>query len=186
VSRRSFYLGLVLAWTLTAFACRVLAQPITEIRVIISHLDCTPLFGSPGSFEISVGGSSFTVAPTNGCAFNSSPLVVSITDPAALVCPDVKVDVIDPFPPGRLAMVIGFVRVEIDRAGETESVCLADFSFTGDGVCADRDLRQDFNFGGSISFGDDPDLDNDGVYVVKTSGTIRPVFLERVLAPLCG
>ena len=155
------------------------ADEATEIRFIVGHADCNPIYGSPpATFEFFVGATSLGVYnSTNGCQCNATPLVVTTNDPTLLAligpvgCPPVNGHLEDP----SHGLALGYARVEIDRTESgTETICAVDFLYGG-GSCADRDVCNGYGWPGTSDYslpdtdgdGDpdcsDPDIDGDGV-----------------------
>ena len=124
------------------------ADTTTAVRFIIGHAACPDGI----TFELFVGTVTLGAYPaSNSCECNTTPLVVSSTDPGVLAavqgpgCTPVAVQVQDAT--GSLALA--YARVEIDRtATGTESICLFDSAFSG---CGDRDICDNYVWPGSTT-----------------------------------
>ena len=136
------------------------ACSVSEVRFIVSHVDCD---GGSASFEFFVSGTSVGVfSPTSECSCGEEPLIVRLNDQADLDlvhpigCTEFRMDLIDPS--GGIG--VGYVRAEIDRFAGTELFCLVDYA---GGNCEDRDVCDGMDYPGTTSFSSTPpDLDGDG------------------------
>jgi len=136
------------------------ACAVTEVRFIISHVDCD---GHSATFELFVSGTSVgTYSPTAECDCREEPLVVTLTDQASLNlveslgCTEFKVDLFDP----DAEIGVGYIRAEIDRYAGTEVFCLVDYAGRN---CEERDVCDGLDFPGTTTFVSTlPDLDGDG------------------------
>ncbi|WP_437717171.1 DNRLRE domain-containing protein [Sorangium sp. So ce448] len=138
----------------------------TAITYTIGHADC-----GVNSFALYMNGTLLdTVPSSNDCGCNSTPLQVSITDPALLElynpasCNDFQVETV-----GDDTVAWGHVRVDVASDEGAASACL----FDGDPAnanpsCADRELCGSYTFNvGSVGRAD---VDGDGLAVGAGQG----------------
>ena len=140
----------------------VVAQALpTEVRFIVGHADCS---GGVARIEFFINGTSVGAGAysfTQGCACNTSPLVVTLNDSTTLGlvgpagCTLIGVQITG-------SIYVGYIRAEIDReASSTETYCLVDYA--AGGSCGDRDLCNGYQIVEYVSYTNDlPDTDGDG------------------------
>ncbi|XYI02416.1 thrombospondin type 3 repeat-containing protein [Sorangium sp. So ce1128] len=154
----SYTLGLLLGCTLLPDAAHAAT---TAITYTIGHADCST--GSANSFALYMNGMLVdTVPSTNDCVCNSTPLQVTITDPALLElyssasCNSFQVEATGDG--GSVAW--GYARVDVASDEGAASACLFDGSPSNPSpACADRDLCDRYWFGVSSVGDGDPDAD---------------------------
>ena len=143
-------------------APRAHATP-TAVTFEVGHSDCT----APGAHTVDLYLNESLVASvpsTNGCTCNTTPLVVTLTDPTTLAllhdstCNSARIRV----RPGNDSMSIAWVRVGATAGAASSSACLYDgFPWNTHLACAPRatcDMPGDFVYVGMIG-GPDPDQD---------------------------
>jgi chitodextrinase len=157
------------AGLLAATAAPAAAQDTaTAIRFKALNIDCSSSVGT-ASFTVKVSATPIGTFPfTQGCACNSAPMNVTITDPAALAlvgapaCTLFSVTTNDP----QGGAYVGYVAVEIDRTlSGTESICIEDYAgfAAGGGSCAPRDVCTGYQFSPGTVANALPDTDGDGI-----------------------
>ncbi|XXY47545.1 DNRLRE domain-containing protein [Sorangium sp. So ce269] len=146
------------------FGCALLPDAAhaatTAITYTIGHADC-----GVNSFALYMNGTLLdTVPSTNDCICNSTPLQVTITDPALLAlyspesCNDFEVQTV-----GDDSVAWGHVRVDVASDEGAASACLFDGAPGNNAysTCGDRDLCSSYTFS-LVSVGS-ADPDGDGV-----------------------
>jgi hypothetical protein len=151
---------------LASFVClRPAYGAPSSITFTINHADC-----GQNSFALLMNGTLLeTVPSSNGCYCNATPLVRTITDPAALAlydpaqCNDFGVEATGGFD----GVGWGFVRVTIESTAGSESACIFDArSGNPNSICSDRDLCEGAFFDWEV----DGDFDGDGFAVGLGAG----------------